>query len=72
MNYKEWSDEYFTDAENLKKTIRKYEAMLANGDSKNQEKLNSLIFSYRNIYYDVLNTGKLLLDRANGVFNDAA
>lgn len=72
MNYKAWSDEYFRDAEKLKKTLVKYEKMLKNSSGKNLEKLNSKVFAYRNIYYDLLNTGKMLLDRANGVFSDVA
>lgn len=72
MNYKEWSDEYFRDAENLLKTIRKYEKMLEDKNPKNLEKINSIIITYRNIYYDILNTGKLLLARANGDEYNAA
>ncbi|MEE3333480.1 MAG: hypothetical protein VZR54_04295 [Ruminococcus sp.] len=71
MNYKEWSDEYFRDAENLKKTIRKYEA-IAKNSSRNLEKINTIIFSYRNIYYDILNTGKMLRERAGGAGDNAA
>lgn len=64
MDYFTWSQEYFKDAENLMKTIRKYEKMLKEGNVKNYEKLNSIISSYRNIYYDIYNTGKMLLVRA--------
>lgn len=63
MNYFTWSQEYYRDAENLLKTIRKYETALKEGKVQNLELINSIISNYRNIYYDVLNTGKLLESR---------
>jgi hypothetical protein len=64
MNYFTWSKEYYSDAENLLKTIRKYEEELKKGDSGNFEFLHSTISSYRNIYYDLLNTAKMLESKA--------
>ncbi len=64
MNYIEWAQEYYKDAERVMKTIRKYEAILKNKGHANEEKLNSIIASYRYIYYDVLNTAKMLESRA--------
>ena len=63
MNYLVWAQEYYRDAEKLQKTITKYEKQLNTRKGKNLEKLNSIIASYRNIYYDVLNTGKMLEER---------
>lgn len=71
MNYLAWAEEYYRDAENLMKTIRKYEKMLNTQKGKNLEKLNSLLASYRNIYYDVLNTGRLLEERYKEQHNAA-
>ncbi|MBQ5397897.1 MAG: hypothetical protein IIU14_00485 [Ruminococcus sp.] len=71
MNYHDWSNEYFRDAEKIKKTLEKYEKMLREGKSKNKEKLNTTVFAYRNIYYELLNTGRMLRDRANGVMDNA-
>ncbi len=64
MDYFTWSQEYYNDAENLLKTIRKYEEQLKKGDTDNLEFLNSTISSYRYIYYDLLNTAKMLEARA--------
>ncbi len=64
MDYFTWSQEYYRDAENLLKTIRKYELMLKEGNVKNLEKINSIIAKYRGIYYDVLNTARMLEERA--------
>ena len=70
MDYKEWSQEYYRDAKSLLKTLRKYELMLKNGTKENLEELNSTVSSYRYIYYDLLNTAKLLEKRGDGA--DAA
>lgn len=64
LNYFTWSQEYYRDAENLLKTIRKYEKALKEGKMQNLELINSIISNYRNIYYDVLNTAKMLEARA--------
>lgn len=64
MNYFTWSQEYYKDAENLQKTIVKYENALKKGEVQNLEMLNSIIANYRNIYYDVLDTAKMLEARA--------
>lgn len=64
MDYFTWSQEYYNDAENLLKTIRKYEEQLKKGETDNLEFLNSTISSYRYIYYDLLNTAKMLESRA--------
>lgn len=64
MDYFTWSQEYYNDAENLLKTIRKYEEQLKKGEADNLEFLNSTISSYRYIYYDLLNTAKMLEARA--------
>ncbi len=63
MDYKEWSREYYRDAKKLLKTIRKYEKQLADSGRQNLEELNSTISSYRYIYYDLINTAKLLESR---------
>ncbi|MCH5303363.1 MAG: hypothetical protein J1E41_00745 [Ruminococcus sp.] len=64
MNYTEWAQEYYRDAENVMKTIKKYENILKNSKEPNEENLNSIIASYRYIYYDILNTAKMLDERA--------
>lgn len=69
MNYNEWAREYFNDADNLMKTIRKYENLLKEGNEKNEENLNSIIASYRYVYYDLINTAKMLKKKAEGVKN---
>lgn len=71
MDYFTWSQEYYRDAQNLRKTIKKYEEQLKKGDALNSEKLNSVISSYRYIYYDVLNTAKLLESRGQEKMNAA-
>lgn len=71
MNYIEWAQEYYKDAERVMKTIKKYEKILKNTGQANEEKLNSIIASYRYIYYDVLNTAKMLESRAKGNENAA-
>ena len=60
MNYIEWAKEYYNDAENLMKTIKKYEKVLKDGKDRNEEKLNKIINFYTYIYYDILNTAKML------------
>lgn len=64
MDYFTMSKEYFQDAKKILKTLRKYEEKLKNSRKENLEKLNSKIASYRYIYYDLLNTAKLLEKRA--------
>lgn len=63
MNYFRWSKEYYEDAKNLLRTIRKYEKALKNKDVQNLEAINSIIANYRNIYYDIINTAKMLEER---------
>mgnify|MGYP006967317810 CR=1 FL=1 len=60
-----------TDAENLLKTIRKYEKVLKEGKVQNLELINSILSNYRNIYYDILNTAKMLEARAKEEQNAA-
>lgn len=71
MDYFTWSQEYYNDAQNLLKTIRKYEEQLKSGETDNLELLNSTISSYRYIYYDLLNTSKMLEARASEEKNAA-
>ena len=71
MDYFTWSQEYYRDAENLLKTIRKYEQQLKAGETDNLELLNSTISSYRYIYYDLRNTAKMLKSRAMEEINAA-
>lgn len=71
MDYFTWSQEYYRDAENLLKTIRKYEQQLKAGETDNLELLNSTISSYRYIYYDLRNTAKMLESRAMEEINAA-
>lgn len=71
MDYFTWSQEYYRDAENLLKTIRKYELQLKAGETDNLELLNSTISSYRYIYYDLRNTAKMLESRAMEEINAA-
>ena len=71
MDYNEWAEEYLYDAENLLKTIRKYEKLLKSGDEKNEENINSIIASYRYIYYDLINTAKMMKERAKDKENAA-
>lgn len=67
MDYFTMSKEYFQDAKKILKTLRKYEAKLKKSKKENLEKLNSKIASYRYIYYDLLNTAKLLEKRAKKI-----
>ena len=67
MDYFTMSKEYFQDAKKILKTLRKYETKLKNSKKENLEKLNSKIASYRYIYYDLLNTAKLLEKRAKKI-----
>ncbi len=71
MDYKKWAEEYFIDAEKVMKTIKKYEKLLESGEEKNEENINSIIAFYRYVYYDILNTGKMLLNKAEGKTNAA-
>ena len=71
MDYFTWSQDYYRDAENLLKTIRKYEQQLKAGETDNLELLNSTISSYRYIYYDLRNTAKMLESRAMEEINAA-
>ena len=71
LDYFTWSQEYYRDAENLLKTIRKYEQQLKAGETDNLELLNSTISSYRYIYYDLRNTAKMLESRAMEEINAA-
>ena len=64
MDYFTMSKDCYRDAEQLLKTIRKYEAKLSGSKKENLEKLNSKIASYRFIYYVLINTAKLLGKRA--------
>ena len=64
MDYFVMSQEYLRDSKKILKTMRKYEARLNGCRKENLEKLNSIIASYRYIYYDLLNTAKLLRERA--------
>lgn len=61
------AQDYRKDAENILKTIRKYEARLDTAKRINLEKLNSTIASFRYIYYDLINTAKLLEERGGKI-----
>ncbi len=71
MNYNEWAEEYFNDAENIMKTIEKYKNLLDSGDETNEENINSIIAFYRYVYYDLINTGKMLRERGKKAENAA-
>lgn len=71
MNYNEWAEEYIKDAENLKKVIDKYYKLIKEGKATNEENVNSIIASYRYIYYDLINTAKMLKERAKESVNAA-
>lgn len=71
MNYIEWANEYYKDAENLKKTINKYESILKEGKDKNEEKLNKTISFYTYVYYDLVNTAKMLEKKGKKKVNAA-
>lgn len=71
MNYKKWAEEYFNDAENVMKTVKKYEKRIESGEEKNEENINSIIAFYRYVYYDLINTGKMLLKKSEGKTNAA-
>ena len=64
MNYIEWAEEYINDAKKIKKVIDKYYKLLKDGETTNEENINSVIASYRYIYYDLINTAKMLKARA--------
>ena len=53
----------------LKKTIHKYEKLLADGAILNREQINSIICNYKNIYYDLINTARKLRCVAVGVID---
>ena len=65
MDYKEWAEEYFAEAEKIRVIKEKYEA-LQTQKGINQEKVNKMALFYSNQYYDLINTGQMLLGRANG------
>lgn len=65
MDYKAMSEEYYETAKGLKRTIGKYKNMLK-GSKCNREYVNAQIAGFRSIYYDVVNTAKLLENRAKG------
>lgn len=71
MDYKNWAQEYYRDAENLLVTVRKYEKKLKESGREKDEELNTIISSYRYIYYDLINTAKLLEERAGERANAA-
>lgn len=71
MNYNKWAEEYIKDAENLKKVIDKYYKLIKDGKATNEENVNSIIASYRYIYYDLINTAKMLKERAKESVNAA-
>ena len=65
MDYKEWAEEYFAEAEKIKPLMEKYEK-LQQQKGINQEKINKMALYYSNQYYDLLSTGNMLLGRHNG------
>ncbi|MBQ5347491.1 MAG: hypothetical protein IIU39_05530 [Ruminococcus sp.] len=69
MNYNEWAEEYFNDAKKVMKTIKKYEKRIESGEETNEENINSIIAFYRYVYYDILNTAKMLKNRAEAINN---
>lgn len=69
MNYNEWAEEYFNDAKNVMKTIKKYEKRIESGEETNEENINSIIAFYRYVYYDIMNTAKMLKNRAEAINN---
>ena len=71
MDYSVMAREYYESAEKLKKTISKYENKLKTAEQRNLEEINSIIASYRNIYYDVFNTARMLEERAKEKENAA-
>lgn len=71
MDYFTWSKEYYRDAQNIGKVIKKYEAQLKSRDCSNFEYINSTIASYRSIYYELLNTAKMLEARGREQQNAA-
>ena len=71
MDYKVWAQEYYRGAEDILGVVRKYEKIRKDGGWDNEENLNSVIMSYRYIYYDLFNTAKMLDQRAQGAGNAA-
>ena len=71
MDYNAWAEEYYSDAEKIKKVMKKYEKKLRGCAGVNLEQLNSTIAAYRSIYYDLLDTAHTLEERARGEYNAA-
>ena len=63
MDYMNWAEEYYRDADSLLPVIEKYKAKLKHSRGKNYEHLNSVIMNYRLIYFDLIRTGKTLEER---------
>lgn len=59
MDYNEWAQEYFTQAEKIQEKIEKLKAL----NSSNAESMNSMINSYKYIYYELIGTAKLLKEK---------
>ena len=63
MDYNEWAQEYFTQAKKIQNRIKSLEAL----SSSNAESMNSMINSYKYIYYELIGTAKLLEEKAKRI-----
>lgn len=70
MDYKAMADEYFKSAEDLLKTLRKYEDQLKTCKACNREQINGVIAYYRSLRNEALHTAITLSRRADGDFSE--
>lgn len=68
MDYVEWANQYYADANKIKEVVQKYKERIKRAKTKaEKEELKSKMVSYDLIYKDLRNTGDLLFKRANNV-----
>ncbi len=63
MTYKEWADEYFKSAENLRERISLLKNELKTVSPDKLAELNDRINIMTGMYYDCMDTAKLLASR---------
>lgn len=68
MDYQAMAEEYYQTAQDLQRTIRKYEEQLNNCKGYNRQHLRSVISKYRRLYSEVIHTAAILTQRAKGNF----
>ena len=67
MNYREWSNEYYSEAEKFALVIDRLKKSRRGASKKKKKELDAKIAAYRCFYHECVDTANHLMDRSRGV-----